>query len=70
MRQAVHKYAGMFIRKRLSLNYEPINRRILTDEKWLVFVVEQILSNAVKYTRQGGITVFLEETPEQGKNIE
>ena len=64
VRQAVHKYAGMFIRKRLSLNYEPINRRILTDEKWLVFVVEQILSNAVKYTRQGGITVFLEETPE------
>lgn len=59
VRQAVHKYAGMFIRKRLSLNYEPINRKILTDEKWLVFVVEQILSNAVKYTRQGGITVFL-----------
>lgn len=64
VRQAVHKYAGMFIRRRLSLAYEPLNRKVLTDEKWLVFVVEQILSNAVKYTRQGGVTICLEEEPE------
>jgi len=64
VRQAVHKYAGMFIRKRLSLTYEPLNRSVLTDEKWLVFVVEQILSNSVKYTRQGGVTIWVEEDPE------
>ena len=64
VRQAVRRYAGMFIRKHLSLTYEPLNRRVLTDEKWLVFVVEQILSNAVKYTGQGGgITICLGEGP-------
>ena len=64
VRQAVHRYAGMFIRKKLSLSYEPLNRKVLTDEKWLVFVVEQILSNAVKYTGQGGISIYLEPGPD------
>ena len=26
------------------------NRKVLTDEKWLSFVIEQVLSNALKYT--------------------
>lgn len=60
IRQAVHRYAGMFIRKKLSLSYEPLKCRVLTDEKWLVFVVEQILFNAVKYTRRGGVSIYLE----------
>ena len=64
VRQAVHRYAGMFIRKKLSLSYEPLNRKVLTDEKWLVFAVEQILSNAVKYTGQGGISIYLEPGPD------
>ena len=64
VRQAVHRYAGMFIWKKLSLSYEPLKRKVLTDEKWLVFVVEQILSNAVKYTGQGGISIYLEPGPD------
>ena len=61
VRQAVRKYAGMFVRRRLSLTYEPLECRVLTDEKWLVFVVEQVLSNAIKYTKQGGISIYMEE---------
>lgn len=64
VRQAVHKYAGMFIGKKLRLTYNPLNVQVLTDEKWLVFVVEQILSNAVKYTRTGGVTISLEPGPQ------
>ena len=33
---------------------------VLTDEKWLSFIVEQILSNAVKYTQQGSVTIRVE----------
>ena len=29
----------------------------MTDEKWLCFVLEQLLSNAVKYTYEGGVTI-------------
>ena len=61
VRQAVRRYAAQFITKKLRLDYEPLRRTVLTDEKWLLFVVEQVLSNAVKYTRQGGVSIYLEE---------
>lgn len=60
IRQAVCKYAPMFIRKKLSLQYSPVQAKAVTDEKWLVFVLEQILSNAIKYTAAGGISIFME----------
>ncbi len=61
IRQCVKKFSGEFIERRLSLSYEPFSARIITDEKWLSFVIEQILSNSLKYTRMGGITISLEQ---------
>lgn len=56
----VKKFASQFIRKKIKLNYVPLNEKVLTDEKWLSFVIEQLLSNAVKYTPAGGeITIYL-----------
>ena len=60
LRPALKKFAGEFIGRKLSLDYEPTGARVLTDEKWLGFVVEQLLSNALKYTLSGTITVALE----------
>lgn len=57
IRQAIHKYASQFIRKKLRLVYEPTDVEVLTDEKWLLFILEQLLSNAVKYTQTGTITI-------------
>ena len=59
VRQAVRKYSQMFILKRIRLDFQPLQRAVLTDEKWLVFVVEQILSNALKYTKEGSISIYL-----------
>lgn len=59
VKQAVRKYAGWFIRKKIRLNYNPLNASVLTDEKWLVFVIEQLLSNALKYTHEGEISIHL-----------
>ena len=53
VRQAVRRFAGEFITRKLKLCYEPLNAACVTDEKWLLFVVEQVLSNALKYTRRG-----------------
>lgn len=59
---AVKKFSTQFIRRKIRLSYEPLNAQVLTDEKWLSFVVEQLLSNALKYTHSGGtITIELEE---------
>lgn len=44
IREQIHKYAGIFISKKLSLTYEGISETVLTDEKWLGFVIGQILS--------------------------
>lgn len=60
IRQAVKKFSGEFIGRRLRLSYEPLAVRALTDEKWLSFVLEQVLSNALKYTPSGGITIAME----------
>ncbi len=62
IKTSIRKYAKQFIHKKLRLTYEPeetgaVNVTAVTDKKWLGFVVDQLLSNAVKYTRQGGVTV-------------
>ena len=54
VRRAVRRFAGEFIGRKLKLCYEPLNASCVTDEKWLLFVVEQVLSNALKYTPEGG----------------
>ena len=58
IRQCVRKYAKQFIRKKISLEYEGTDVQVLTDEKWLCFVIEQLLSNALKYTNTGSIRIF------------
>lgn len=57
IRKAVRKYAGQFIRKKIRLVYEGTEVSALTDEKWLSFILEQLLSNAIKYTAEGSVTI-------------
>lgn len=60
IRQAVRKYSRMFILKKIRLEYESCTEEVLTDEKWLLFVLEQLLSNALKYTETGMIRIRTE----------
>lgn len=60
VRAAVKKLAGDFISKRIRLEYTELNETVLTDEKWLSFVIEQVLSNALKYTAEGTVSIYLE----------
>lgn len=61
MRASARRFAPLFIEKKLRLNYQETPLRALTDEKWLAFVLEQVLSNAVKYTRRGSVTLRADE---------
>lgn len=64
VRQAVRKFSKIFISKQIVLNYDELDYNVLTDEKWLVFVIEQVLSNALKYTKKGSISIYMsKETP-------
>lgn len=65
IKQAVKKYAPIFIHKKIKLDFREMNCLVLTDEKWLVFVIEQIISNALKYTPKGTISIYMEEISEK-----
>lgn len=60
VRQAVRKYARVFISKKIALDLKDTDIQVLTDEKWLLFVIEQLLSNALKYTNEGKISINVE----------
>lgn len=59
VRECVKKYASLFIYKGLSVSITGDSFTAATDEKWLAFVIEQLLSNAVKYTSRGGVAITL-----------
>ena len=59
IRASVRRYAPQFIARKLSFSYEPNSVKVVTDGKWFTFLLEQLLSNAVKYTYEGGVTVKL-----------
>ena len=61
IRQAVRKYAAIFIAKKIRLCYDGTDVQVVTDEKWLLFVLEQLLSNALKYTEKGSISIYLKD---------
>lgn len=58
---SIARFASEFISRKIHLDYEPIPEIVITDEKWLAFVIEQLLSNALKYTREGSIRIYLRE---------
>ena len=61
IREQIHKFARIFIGKKLALDYQGVTETVLTDEKWLGFVIGQILSNALKYTKKGKISIYMSE---------
>lgn len=61
IRGAVRRFAGEFIDRKLRLRLQESGQTVLTDEKWLSFVLEQLLSNALKYTPSGEISIFWQE---------
>ena len=53
----VKKYSLIFIEKKISLDYTPTNVKVISDAKWLFIMLEQIISNALKYTKSGKISI-------------
>lgn len=62
IRDTIKKYAKIMIRRHIGINYAGTKKQVYTDEKWLAFILEQVLSNAIKYTPQGFVTI---ETAEE-----
>ncbi len=57
IRETLRKYASQFIAKKIKLEYSPTEKTVITDKKWMLCILEQFISNAVKYTDSGTVTV-------------
>lgn len=64
VKNVVKKYAPVFIYNHLTIKFENLDYKILTDDKWFSFILEQVLSNALKYTKNGGIKVLASDCDE------
>lgn len=62
LHEVLKKNSIIFINKKISLNLHKIDYRLITDEKWLTFVLDQIISNALKYTYEGEVSVYMDKT--------
>lgn len=67
---AVKKYRKQFLRRKISVEVEQMNIEVLTDKKWLSFVVEQLISNSLKYTSQGKISIYMDKKDKKTLVIE
>ena len=61
VRQVIRKYAKIFISKKIKIDFKLTKACIVTDEKWFIFVLEQIISNALKYIKKGQISIYMKE---------
>ena len=61
VRQVIRKYAKIFISKKIKIDFKLTKACIVTDEKWFIFVLEQLISNALKYTKKGQISIYMKE---------
>jgi len=54
----IKKYSIIFIEKKIKLNYKKTEAKVVSDTKWLSILLEQVISNALKYTKSGEITIL------------
>lgn len=69
MKEIIKKNAKTFIGKRISLDMHDIDYSILTDKKWLLFIIDQVISNSLKYTETGGKIEISGEKDEKEKRL-
>ena len=54
VREVIKRNSKDFIYKNIKLNVEDIDFIVYTDIKWIEFILNQILSNAIKYSKHKG----------------
>lgn len=62
IKKAIKQFSINFIAKNIKLDYKNSNVKIVSDEKWLLFIISQVLSNSLKYTKEfGEIKIYFKE---------
>ena len=61
IREVIRMFASQCIHKKLKLDYEGCSQKIVVDKKWFCCILEQFVSNAVKYTQAGIISIKVQD---------
>ena len=61
VKEVVRKHSLFFIQKGLTVNLHDLDVKVVSDEKWLLVIIEQVLSNSLKYTKSGGIEIYFKD---------
>lgn len=57
VQSVLRKYATVFIKNHITAEYHGTGARVYSDTKWLSILLEQLVSNALKYTKEGKIEI-------------
>lgn len=60
VRSVLRKYSILFIKNSIGLDYEGLNLLVYSDTRWLTILLEQLISNSLKYTEEGTISIYFD----------
>lgn len=69
VKEAVKRHAKIFINKKIKIEIDNKEMDIMTDKKWLFFIISQILSNSLKYTDVNGKVIINFEEDNKEKRL-
>ncbi|KRE72927.1 sensor histidine kinase [Paenibacillus sp. Soil750] len=69
VKDSVKKVAKLFISKRIRPDMELLTHNVNSDSKWLGYIVNQIVANALTYTDNGGSITFRSEETDSEKRL-
>lgn len=69
VKTAVKKHANSFITKKISVDIKNLDISVISDKKWLFYMIDQILSNSLKYTAAGGRITIRGKVEEKEKQL-
>jgi len=62
IKKVVKRNATLFISRNINLELGNIHYNVLSDEKWLSYILEQLINNACKYVRRdGNISIYAKD---------
>lgn len=62
LNELVKRNVKSFISKRIGLDMHDVDYSVLTDKKWLLFIINQVVQNSLKYSKiSGKIEIYCEK---------
>ena len=67
--EVIHKNKTVLIGKKITLNIHDLEIRVNTDSKWIIFILNQIIQNSIKYRKENKQTEIQIYAIEKKENV-